>query len=312
LRKSSTRYFYLKLAWLVLTVSCIFSIPLQNTSVLTLFLFLIAVSFSESEEEAISLSFQRSGRILIPVVSFLLFVFGCYFPFRAHQEFELAVASKNVAEADQHLSKAVRYNPYQPYYRFVFIRKIVNANPKLDAVRWLNLVSLLNEATALNPLEYEFYLYKARIFRKLLQNKSTLRYYSLAVASYQTALDYNPYNVFLRLEFASFLHQIRRDSLAEVEVRKALEAEPVFLNAHLVLADVLIASGQLSEARKQYARFLEYHTRYGRSPEKAPTQYIRSLLEVNHKVKERVENLLQTHNSESSDRIDADVSKTHS
>jgi hypothetical protein len=294
LQKASGQYFYLKLTWLIVTVSSIFLVPLQNTAVLMLFTFLIAVSISDSDKECVSFSFHRIGRILIPVACFLLFVIGCYLPFQAHREFYLAARSQTLQEADQHLSKAVLYNPYQPYYRFFFIRRIVDSNPNWNTPQWLNLVSLLNQSIALNPVESEFYLYKARIFRKLLQKESTLGYYSSAVASYQTALDYNPYNVFLRLEFASFLYQIKRDSLAEIEVRKALEAEPVFLNARLFLVEVLLKRSDLEKARNEYALFLDYARRYGGSPEKAASKYIRYLIEVNQKQKERLETLLKT------------------
>ena len=290
-RKAPQRYFYLKLSWLVVTVASVFSVPLQNTSVLILFLFLIAVSVSDTDEEFGSVSFQRVGRILIPIGCFLLFVIGCYLPFQAHREFQLAVKARTPQQVEEHLSNAVLYNPYQPYYQFFFIRRIVDANPNWETIRWLNLVSTLNHATSLNPVEYEFYVYKARIFRKLLQKESTLRYYSSAVASYQTALDYNPYNVFLRLEFASFLRQIKRETLAETEVRKALEAEPVFLNARLFLIELLLNRNESEEARRHYTLFLDYHRRYGYSPEAAP--YVRSLLEVNEKQRERVEKLLR-------------------
>ena len=291
-RKASQRYFYMKLSWLVVTITCVFSVPLQNTSVLILFLFLIAVSVSDSDEEFLSLSFQRAGRILIPIGCFVLFVIGCYLPYQAHKEFQLAAVSRTPEELEKHLSNAVLYNPYQPYYRFFFIRKIVDSNPNWESIRWSNLLLSLNQATDLNPVEYEFYLYKARIFRKLLQKESNLRYYSSAVASYQTALDYNPYNVFLRLEFASFLSQINRDALAETEVRKALEAEPVFLNARLFLIELLLNRNESDEARRQYHLFLDYHRRYGYSPGATPSPYERSLLEVNEKQRERIEKRL--------------------
>jgi tetratricopeptide (TPR) repeat protein len=294
LQKASDQFFYLKLTWLIITVSSAFLVPLQNTAVLILFTFLIALATSYPDKEYVSLSFQRIGRIFIPVICFLLFVIGCYLPFQAHREFHLAARSSTVQEADQHLLKAVRYNPYQPYYRFFFIRRIVDSNPDWDSSRWLNLLSVLNQSIALNPVESEFYSYKARILRKLLQKELTLEYYSSAVASYQTALDYNPYNVFLRLEFAAFLYQIKRNSLAEIEVRKALEAEPAFLNARLFLTEVLLKRNDLEEAKKQYALFLAYYRRYGLSPKRAPTRYIRSLIEVNEKQKERIETLLKS------------------
>lgn len=292
LQKARPRFFYLKLAWWILALTSLFSNPLQNTSVLFLFLFLVAITLSDTEQQVSVLRFRRIGRILIPVGCFLLFAIGCFLPFQAHREFESAIRSKTLQEANQHLNNAIRYNPYQPYYRFAFIRRIVDAGPNFTAPQWLNVMSAIEEAIRLNPLEYEFYLYKARISRRLLQKQSTLTHYSTAVSSYQTALDHNPYNVFLRLEFASFLHQIDRNNLAEQEIRRALQDEPVFLNGRLLLTDVLLSQKNEAQAREEYLMFLDYHSRFGKlkTPEQPP--YIQSLLDVNQKQKKKVEELL--------------------
>ncbi len=295
LRKTSSRYFYLKLAWLVVSIASLFSVLLQNTSVLFLLSFLVSVPISESNKETLELSFHRPGRILIPLGCFLLFVLGCYLPFQSDREFYRALRSKDLQEADKHLSAAIRYNPYQPYFRFVFIRKIVDRKPELDTHRWLTIVSTIDRSIALNPLEYEFYVYKARIFRILLEKNINLRYYSSAVSAYQTALDYNPYNVFLRLEFASFLYKLKRYNLAEREVRTTLEAEPSFLNARIFLTEILLTTNKPEDAKKEYAAFLDYHKRFGGIVDSPPSPYIRSLLQVNAIHKQKVEELLKAY-----------------
>ncbi len=293
LRKASTRFFYPKLAWLILTLTCFFSVPLENTSVLYLLMFLMAFSLLETEKEFMMIPFGRPGRILIPVGCFLLFIFGVFLPFQADREFYRAMNSRTPHEADNHLAKAVLYNPYQPYYKFSFIRRIVDSRPDWDKQKWMNVVQLLEEAIQLNPLEYEFYLYRGRTYRLLLEKDSNLGYYSSAVSSYQTALDYNPHNVFLRLEYAHFLYRLNRQSLAEMELKKILESEPAFLNARLFLAEVLLSRKSSEEARKEYSTFLNYNRRFQNEAASPSSSYIRSLLEVNEEKKKRVEDLLK-------------------
>lgn len=293
LRKSSTRFFYMRLGWLIITLTCLFSVPLENTSVLYLLMFLLVFSFSETEKQFRLVTFERTGRILVPVGCFLIYVFGVLLPFQADKEFHRAMHSKTPEEADTHLANAVRYNPYQPYYKFVFIRRIVDARPAWQTQKWLNVVQLIDEAIQLNPLEYEFYLYRARTYRLLLEKDLNLGYYSSALSSYQTALDYNPHNVFLRLEYASFLYRLNRQGLAEMEVRKTLESEPAFLNARLFLTEVLLSKKSSEEARKEYSAFLNYNRRFRNEAINPSSSYIRSLLEVNEQKKKRVEDLLK-------------------
>ena len=292
LRKTSDRYFYLRLAWLIISIVSLFSVPLQNTSVLFFFLFLVVIPFAHEESSVFMLPLKRTGRVLIPVVCFLLFVAGSYLPFQSDREFYRAVQSKDLYQADAHLNNAIRYNPYQPYYRFYFIRKIVDSKPDLNASQWSNIISLIDQSIRLNPLEYEFHLYKGRVYRRLMEKEANLPYYSASILSYQTALDFNPYNVFLRLEFASFLSQLKRYDLAENEARKAIETEPVFLNARLLLTNVLLSEKKFDEARKEYAAFHDYRKRYGRTIDPRQTVYIRSLLEVNEQQEQRIQTML--------------------
>ena len=293
LRKTSMRFFYTRLAWLIITLTCLFSVPLENTSVLYLLVFLLVFSLSETEKEFRLVSFERSARILVPIGCFLLYVFAVLLPFQADKEFYRALRSSTLQEADNHLANAVRFNPFQPYYKFVFIRRIVDARPPWDTQKWLNVLQLIDEAIQLNPLEYEFYLYRARAYRLLLEKDPNLLYYSSAVSSFQTALDYNPHNVFLRLEYASFLYRLNRQGLAEMEVRKTLESEPAFLNARLFLVEVLLSGKNSEEARKEYSAFLNYNRRFRNEAINPSSSYIRSLLEVNEQKKKRVEDLLK-------------------
>jgi O-antigen ligase len=289
LKGVSNRFFYLKLAWLILTVTGLFSVPLQNTSVLFLFFFIIVFSIaSDSEKHTISFDLEATMRILIPIATFLLFAFCVYLPYRADREFHLALTSVQPQEKEKHLTNALRYNPFQPYYRFIFIRNIVDARPQLDPARWMSLSLLLDQSIALNPLESEFYKYKARISCLLLQKNPSLKDYSDAISSYQAALDCNPFNVFLRLEFASFLFQLNRYDIAKPELEKILQLEPAFLNARLLLIATLLKTNHLDEAKTQYSRFLKDMERLRNEAAYPTSDYVRLLLRVNPQQKQKV------------------------
>jgi O-Antigen ligase len=291
LQKSSPRFFYVKQFWLIVTVTGLFSLPLQNTSASFLAFFLGALAVSDSDNQLIVLPMNRLRRILIPILCFVILVFGVYLPFQAHREFQKATAAKDFKTSEAHLAKALRYNPYQPYYRFTLIRRIVDAKPQFDSSKWLLLVSLLDQSIRLNPTESEFYRYKARILQFLLEQKRTLAFYSSAVSAYQSALDYNPYNVFLRLEYAAFLNRFSRFHLAEQQIRKALEYEPVYLSARLFLVDVLLSEAMFEQARREYLKFEEYNNRF-KSFAARSTSYSYLLLKVDPQFKKRVEERL--------------------
>src|SRR5262249_17804165 len=149
----------------------------------------------------------------------------------ADREFKKALASNGESSSEIHLEKATRYNPYQPYYNFTFVKRIVDSNPHLDVTKWVRLLQIINDSIMLNPVEAEFYVTKARIFRALLQQTGHFSFYTETVSSYQAALGYDPFNVFLRTEFAYFLFRSGRLVLAEDELNKVIALEPAFLNA---------------------------------------------------------------------------------
>jgi tetratricopeptide (TPR) repeat protein len=224
----------------------------------------------------------------------LLFLLGTYFPYVADREFHLAIASKKQAAAEDHLLKALSYNPYQPYYRFYFIRPLIDAKPNLSRERWMAVVATLDKSIALNPEEYEFHLYKARVLRNLLlQDPSNPKLYSSAVSAYQNALDCSPYNVFLRLEFASFLAHFGHYNQAASEAQKCLEQEPAFLNCRLFLVEMLLELNRGVEAKAQYARFQQDIVRYQKDLTDTTSSYVRELLTVNQKQKQKLEELIR-------------------
>ncbi len=261
--KTSKRYLVLRLSIVVVSVISFFSQPLENTAIQFLFLLLIVLPLSlDPDGKGFLIRLQAAGRIALCVLTFVLFCVGVYLPYAADREYKAAIRSGDSREAQEHLTKAVLYNPYQPYYRFAFVKRAVDSNPSWKQADWLKLIGPLNDSIRLNPLESEFYAYRARIYVILAKQTGDKNYYSQAVSSYQAALDRSPNNVFLRAQFASFLAQWGRMDLAETEIQKALEAEPVFLNARFLLALIRAERGDSAGARAMFAEAEKFYSSY--------------------------------------------------
>src|SRR5262249_38945558 len=125
-RKFPERFFFLQQSYLVVSIVALFSLPLNNTSLLLLFLYMLVLPVTfDSGNPPHSISLGRTGRILTPVALFLLFYFAIFLPYVADREFKKALASNGESSSEIHLEKATRYNPYQPYYNFTFVKRIV-------------------------------------------------------------------------------------------------------------------------------------------------------------------------------------------
>jgi len=144
----------------------------------------------------------------------------------------------------------------------------------------------------LNSLESDFYLYRARIFRILLSQTQRFIFFTEAISSYQAALDKAPYNVFLRGELAAFEAEQGRFSLAQVELEKALNAEPAFLNARLMLAQMKLVQDDRTGARREIEELEQYRNRYLNFVPSNNPEYIKSLLSVDENRVEEVKKTL--------------------
>jgi len=267
LKRFSNHFFVPRCSVLVVSLISLFSLPLENTAILFLFLFLVILPPSlDTADKGSCLSFPAAGRIVLCVLSFLLFSVAVYLPYAAIREFKTALEANDLSAAQKHLSRALLYNPYQPYYRFAFVKRIVESNPPWKPSEWLTLIGPLNESIQLNPLERDFYAYRARIYAILTRLTRGKKYYSQAVSSFQSALDRAPYDVFLRIQLASFLGQWGRLDLAEKEVERAIESEPVYLDARFLMALIRQEKGDHSGARAAFVEAENYYNRYRNFP----------------------------------------------
>lgn len=293
--KLPTRYFFLGQASTVVSVFALLSLPLNNTSILYLLCFLVTLPFALNPTKTFhTVRLGRIGRISGLVLVCLFLIYGVYFPFRAHTEFEHALKSNDDVSAEKHLKNALYYNPFQPYYRFTFVKRVVDSRPtNLASSQWLFLIQVLDDSIRLNPEESNFYLYKAKCWNYLFQKSPVLQYYSNAVSSFQAAIERDPYNPFLQLEFSAFLLLHEKNlSLSETHARRAIELEPAYLNAHLLLSEILFTEKKTAEARESFQQleFLEQKYKGFLSP--YSDSYTQKLLTLNEKHKEQLANKL--------------------
>ncbi|MCI0612758.1 O-antigen ligase family protein [bacterium] len=293
LRKLPTRFLAFQGACIALTIISFFTLPLMNTSVLFLFLFLILFPLPfDPEAKSRSVSFPRPVSIVLAVSLIGLFLFAVYFPYRAHQEARAYAKSRNAAEAEKHLKAALKFNPYQPYTEFVPIRNMVDARLKLKPEQWLGIAKRMDHLIELNPLEPDFHIYKAKIFRILLEDTQNPKYYQQAIYCYQLAVQQSPFNVFLRIEYAYFEKRLGHLERSESELKEILRLEPVYLNARLLLVEVLFKQGKYEAAKKELQEVERLEKRYTYLKFSVNEPYVRKLIAIDNTYKKQLENLI--------------------
>lgn len=293
LRKLAPRFLAFQGAYLILTISSLFALPLMNTSILFLFIFLILFPLPfDPEAKQHAFSCGRLTRILLGVCILGLFLFAVYFPYRAHQEFNAYAKSGDPNEAGKHLRAALRLNPFQPYFVFTPIRRVVNARPKLDPAQWLGLAKKINHSIQLNPLEPDFYIYKAKIDRILLENTGNSNYYRDAVSNYQLAIQHSPFNVFMRIEYAFFESRIGHLDRAESELKEILRLEPAYLNAHLLRAEVYVKRKNYKAANKEFQEVERLEKKYASLKYSVDEPYVRTLIQLDDEYRNKVKKLI--------------------
>jgi hypothetical protein len=282
LRKLPKSCMILIYSFYAISIIAFVSLPFHNTAITFLFLFLIIFPIPfDPLSKPIYAPLSFPGKLAATTLLILMFLLLVFFPYAAYREMRAVSRSPDLKSAEQHLAKAIQYNPYQPYYRFSFVRSIVAARPSLKPEQWLSLANMLNQSIRLNPMEADFYAYRAKIYAALLALTRQSDHYSQAVSSYQAALDHAPFNVFLRTDYGYFLYQVGRLDLARNEMQKVIETEPAYLNARLLLAEIKLKENDLEGARRELSEFERFYERYRTIEPAADQTYIRKLLQVN-------------------------------
>jgi hypothetical protein len=289
MRRLDNRFLAFRSSFFAITVVSFFMLPFDSTAILFLFLFLaiFPVTF-DSERNPLPLTLRLPLRIGVILTLVIFGFFAVFIPYKSDLQFRLSLRTPDLAQSDAHLKKAMTLNPYQPYYGFSRVKRIVDARPNIGPERYSSLVSYLKELEKLNPLEPDFLVYQAKILRILLDETGEQPFYPEAVSAYSSAIDLNPYNVFLRAEYAFF--EWRRGNLrrANSELNSILNLEPAYLNARLLLAQVLWRQGDVAQAKYQYQEVQRLASKYREPAYSVNESYVRKLLQVDSKYKEEV------------------------
>lgn len=88
---------------------------------------------------------------------------------------------------------------------------------------------------------------------------------SEAVYHFQTSLRLRPNDAATRYNFAMALGRMRRFDEAQRQLEASLEADPTLLDAHEVLADLLMAEGQVRAALPHYSEVLRMRPDFGKA-----------------------------------------------
>jgi hypothetical protein len=293
LRKLPQRFLVFQGAYYIISIICLFALPLENTAILFLFLFLIlfpAVFDSETKSKFLDLGKFSKGLVATLVIA--VFLIAVYFPYKADQEFNAYVRSDDPQKAEKHLRAAIQLNPFQPYYAFIPVKRIVDSRPELTTKQWEILAQRMDHLIKLNSLETDFYAYKARIFRMLFERTVNSNYYNDAVSSYQLAIQRAPFNVFLRAEYAFFETKTGHLETAEAELRNILKLEPAYLNARLLLAEIMQRRGNFESARKQFIEADRLQKKHANLKYFVDEPYVRKLIQVDDTHKNEVKKLI--------------------
>lgn len=292
LRKLDKRFLAYALTFTGISIVGFFSLPLNCTSVLFLFILLILVPISLEPAQSIELPLTIFRKTLGSLALILLFVFLVFFPYAAEYEFQSVTTSRDFQEAQKHLNLAVQLNPYQPYYRFRFLKPMIESHPELPATTWMNVLKTLNQCIALNPTEPDFFVARAKVYIILYQNTQDATYASQAIASYQAALSFAPNNAFLIGELADFEKHAGHYALAVTQAEQMIKLEPSFVNAYYLLAEVRFLSGDHDGAQVAFLNGEKTEKKYANYHLDKSEKYGQSLLAVNAAYKAKVKQLI--------------------
>lgn len=202
-------------------------------------------------------------------------------PFWGHVHFlkyQQLLKQGQINAAVAHLRKAVQWVPIQAYYHAAFGELYATAfrnQPNLDA--FYESYKSFTTAIQHNPLEADFYAGLAELHRAMYRQKLPTRPTAEnAVRDYQRALQYDPFNPFLRVSLATLYADLGEFEQALTLVREAVTLEPNFVGGYQLLGRMLAHLQRQPEAQAAFQRADEILTRY--DDVETDSDYVRSLL----------------------------------
>jgi tetratricopeptide (TPR) repeat protein len=265
---------------------------LQNTAIVGAFLFTVLFPVIAADVPLKSVAPKLPLRIAGLLGCAVLFVVAVALPYTAEWQFQTGRRAKSTQQAYESMTRAISLNPYQPYYAFAMIRPLVATRAPLSDEQWLGVITQLQNCIKLNPLDATFLVYQAKVFRILNDKMGDAKYYNQAVESYLRATELSPYDVFQRAELAYYLYSSKRLDAAQQQLVMALDLEPAFLNARLLLAQILYQKGETSSAAFQLRSIRKLEKRFALEKANPLNGYMQRLLEVNTEQQKILEELV--------------------
>jgi len=184
-------------------------------------------------------------------------------------------AMRDPAGAEKWLERAVKVNPgYADLWRRL---------GDFEAAHWMNnrpdeyfrrAEQSYRLAIMLNPMDAEFKILLADL---LLRSEEREKYQQTAIDLLEKAIAAEPYNPFFRTRTGTILAQMGKAAEAEKQFRNAIELEPRYAAAYVMLADLLASKGRRGEAALYYRTALQI---VANPPPPPVSYYVRAMVDI--------------------------------
>ena len=96
----------------------------------------------------------------------------------------------------------------------------------------------------------------------------------------------------MRIEYAYFEKRLGHLERSESELKEILRLEPVYLNARLLLAEILFKQGKYEAAKKELQEVERLEKRYANLKFSVNEPYVRKLITIDNTYKKQLKNLI--------------------
>jgi len=272
--------------------------PLENTAVTLALATLVGLALGPQLPGAPAVESRRGGQArpfarrigLAGAAALAAGLWGAVVaPWVAHRAIQRFQAESEPRRALAHLERALRWNPYQHAYQFQLGRIIWTARGRLDRRRVAAAERVLARASRLNPHDGRADLERGRLLAQaaadgVMPSESALR---AALRRYEEAARRRPLDAPSRKEAGIAALRLGDPGRARAEAVAALELEPNFLDAHLLLADAELRAGNAAPARAALDAFRQARARLASYA--AANEYEELMLKYNDAVSARLE-----------------------
>ncbi len=211
----------------------------------------------------------------------------------AYEEGVKAMRGGEHAKAMTSYQKAISIDPTKALYHralaSTYFEKFQRSRNPTNAQQS---VGELQRAIELNPLDgraYGLLGHVLKTFGSSLERENPRRVglFQEAYEAYRTALKYEPFSVFNRLELARILGKLNKKKQGEALIQEAISMEPNFLPGRAWLAAHLWESGRSEEAKAQIQEIKKRQNLY---KDMKTNNFEKSFLRVDVRALERLEN----------------------